>query len=55
MALVYEIVRQRIGNLHLAAHSNGQALDVLVGGGCVRSVEVAYGWRPRLAVNTERG
>lgn len=49
MALVYEIVRQRIGNLHLAAHSNGQALDVLVGGGCVRSVEVAYAGNGRFA------
>ncbi len=49
MALVYEIVRQRIGDLHLVAHSNGQALDVLVGGGCVRRIEIAYGGNGRFA------
>lgn len=49
MALVYEIVRQRISDLHLVAHSNGQALDVLVGGGCVSCVEVAYAGNGRFA------
>ena len=29
MAVVYEIVRQGIKDLHLVCHSNGQALDVL--------------------------
>ncbi|NLT36360.1 MAG: CoA transferase subunit A [Gaiellales bacterium] len=49
MALVHEIVRQRISDLHLVAHSNGQALDVLVGGGCVSCVEVAYAGNGRFA------
>ncbi len=49
MALAYEIVRRRIGDLHLVAHSNGQALDVLVGGGCVSRIEIAYGGNGRFA------
>jgi len=49
MAVVYEIVRQGIRDLHLVAHSNGQGLDVLVGAGCVRRVEVAYGGNGRFA------
>jgi len=43
MAAVYEIIRQRKRNLHLYAHSNGQALDELIGAGCVSRLEVAYG------------
>ena len=31
MAAVYEIARRRIKDLHLVAHSNGQALDLLDG------------------------
>jgi glutaconate CoA-transferase subunit A len=49
MGLVYEIIRQGIRDLHLVCHSNGQALDVLIGAGCVRKVEVAYGGNGRFA------
>lgn len=49
MALVYEIARRRVRDLHLVAHSNGQGLDVLVGAGCVRRIEVAYGGNGRFA------
>ena len=35
MAFVYEMARRRVRDLHLVAHSNGQALDTLVGAGCV--------------------
>jgi glutaconate CoA-transferase subunit A len=49
MALACEIARQRITDLHLVAHSNGQALDVLVGAGCVRRIEIAYGGNGRFA------
>jgi glutaconate CoA-transferase subunit A len=49
MAIVYEIVRQRVRDLHLVAHSNGQGLDVLVGGGCVSRIEIAYGGTGRYA------
>jgi glutaconate CoA-transferase subunit A len=49
MALVYEIVRRRVRDLHLVAHSNGQALDVLVGAGCVARIEIAYGGNGRFA------
>ena len=49
MAAVYEIARRRIKNLHLVAHSNGQALDVLVGAGCVRRLDIAYGGNGRFA------
>ncbi len=49
MAAVYEIIRQRIDNLHLYAHSNGQGVDELIGAGCVRAIEIAYGGNGRFA------
>jgi glutaconate CoA-transferase subunit A len=49
MAAVYEIVRQGIKDIHLVCHSNGQALDVLIGADCVRRVEIAYGGNGRYA------
>ena len=49
MAMVYGIVRQGIKDIHLVCHSNGQALDVLIGAGCVKRVEIAYGGNGRFA------
>ena len=49
MAFVYEIARRGVKDLHLVAHSNGQALDVLVGAGCVGRIEIAYGGNGRFA------
>ncbi|MEI6727795.1 MAG: CoA-transferase, partial [Actinomycetes bacterium] len=49
MAAAYEIARRRIKDLHLVAHSNGQALDLLVGAGCVRRLDIAYGGNGRFA------
>ncbi|HEX9911222.1 MAG TPA: CoA-transferase, partial [Desulfatiglandales bacterium] len=49
MAAVYEIVRQGIRDIHLVCHSNGQGLDVLIGAGCVKRVEIAYGGNGRYA------
>ncbi len=49
MALAYEIVRQRIKDIHLVCHSHGQALDILIGAGCVRRLEIAYGGNGRYA------
>ncbi|BBO81219.1 glutaconate CoA-transferase subunit A [Desulfosarcina ovata subsp. sediminis] len=49
MAAVYEIIRQGRRDLHLYAHSNGQAVDELVGAGCVRRLEIAYGGTGRFA------
>ena len=49
MAAAYEIARRRTKDLHLVAHSNGQALDVLVGAGCVRRLDIAYGGNGRFA------
>jgi glutaconate CoA-transferase subunit A len=49
MAAVYEIARRRVKDLHLVAHSNGQALDVLVGAGCVSRLDIAYGGNGRFA------
>ncbi len=49
MAAVHEIIRQRIKNLHVVACSNGQALDELVGAGCVEGIEIAYGGNGRFA------
>ncbi len=49
MAAVYEIIRQKIEDLHLYAHSNGQGVDELIGGGCVSKLEIAYGGNGRFA------
>jgi glutaconate CoA-transferase, subunit A len=49
MAVVYEIARQRVRDIHLVAHSNGQGLDVLIGAGCVKRLEIAYGGNGRSA------
>lgn len=49
MAIAYEIVRQRVSGLHLLCHSHGQALDVLIGAGCVKRLEIAYGGNGRYA------
>lgn len=49
MALIYEIVRQKIQNIHLVCHSNGQGLDILIGAGCVKRIEIAYGGNGRYA------
>jgi glutaconate CoA-transferase subunit A len=49
MAAVYEIIRQRKRGLHLYAHSNGQGVDELIGGGCVTRLEIAYGGNGRFA------
>jgi len=49
MAAVYEIIRQRRRGLHITAHSNGQAVDELVGAGCVERIEIAYAGSGRFA------
>jgi glutaconate CoA-transferase subunit A len=49
VACAYEIMRQGITGLHVYMHSGGQALDPLVGAGCVRAVELAYGANGRFA------
>lgn len=49
MAAVYEIVRQKIDNIHLYAHSNGQGVDELIGAGCVSMLEIAYAGSGRFA------
>ena len=49
MVIAYEIIRQRLRNLHLVGHSHGQAMDVLIGAGCVQKVEIAYGGNGRFA------
>jgi glutaconate CoA-transferase subunit A len=49
MATIYEIIRQSIKNIHLVCHSNGQGLDVLIGAGCVKRLEIAYGGNGRYA------
>jgi glutaconate CoA-transferase subunit A len=49
MACAYEIIRQGITGLQVHMHSGGQALDPLIGAGCVRAVEIAYGANGRFA------
>ncbi len=54
MAVAYEIIRQGITGLHVYMHSGGQALDPLIGAGCVRAVEIAYGANGRFAPTCAR-
>lgn len=42
MAIIYEIVRQGIKNLSVAGHTAVQDIDVLMAGGCVSAVDIAY-------------
>ncbi len=49
MAAVYEIIRQKIKDVHLYAHSNGQGVDELVGAGVVKNLEIAYGGSGKFA------
>ncbi len=49
MAAVYEIIRRGVKNLHVYAHSNGQGVDELIGGGCVEKIEIAYAGSGRFA------
>lgn len=49
MAAVYEIIRQKIRDLHLYAHSNGTGLDELVGAGSISKLEIAYGGNGKAA------
>lgn len=42
MAIIYEIVRQRIKNLSVAGHTAVQDIDVLMAGRCVSNVDIAY-------------
>jgi glutaconate CoA-transferase subunit A len=49
MAAVHEIIRQEVRDIHLYAHSNGQGVDELIGGGCVSRIEIAYGANGRFA------
>jgi len=54
MAAVYEIIRQGIQGLHVYAHSNGQAVDELIGAGCVSRLEIAYGGTGKYAATCVR-
>jgi glutaconate CoA-transferase subunit A len=49
MAAVYEIIRRGVRNLHCYAHSNGTAVDELIGGGCISKLEIAYGGNAKAA------
>lgn len=49
MTLVREIIRQRKEKLYIVVHSQGHALELLIGAGCVRRIEVAYGGVGRFA------
>jgi len=49
MSITREIIRQRKKDLYLVVHSQGQALELLIGAGCVKRVELAYGGVARFA------
>ncbi len=42
MSAIYEIVRQRKKDLILAGHTTSHDVDVLLSGGCIAKIEVAY-------------
>lgn len=54
MSLTREIIRQGLKNLHLVLHSHGQAMDLLIGAGCVKRLEIAYGGTGRFAPTSIR-
>lgn len=49
MVIAREIIRQGKRDLHLVMHSQGQAMDLMVGAGCVSRLELAYGGTGRFA------
>ncbi|MDD2606047.1 MAG: CoA transferase subunit A [Desulfobacteraceae bacterium] len=49
MLMAREMIRQGKRHLYLVVHSHGQALELLVGAGCVQRVEIAYGGVGRFA------
>lgn len=49
MSITREIIRQGKKDLYLVIHSQGQALELLIGAGCVRRIELAYGGVARFA------
>ncbi len=54
LALVHEVLRQKIDNLHAVMHSGSQALDLLIGAGLIKLVEIAYGANGRFATTCVR-
>jgi len=54
MAAVYEIIRQKVRNLHLYVHSNGQGADELIGAGCIEKIEIGYGGNGKFAATCIR-
>ncbi|MEA2014835.1 MAG: CoA-transferase [Thermodesulfobacteriota bacterium] len=54
MAAVYEIIRQKVRNLHMYVHSNGTGVDELIGAGCVSKIEIAYGGNGKFAATCIR-
>jgi len=49
MSITREIIRQHKKDLYLVVHSQGQALELLIGAGCVKRIELAYGGVARFA------
>ncbi len=54
MAIAREIIRQGKQDLYIVCHSHGQALDLLIGAGCVARLEIAYGGTGRFAPTSIR-
>ncbi len=54
MMITREIIRQKIKDLYLVVHSQGQALELLIGAGCVSRLELAYGGVARFAPTGHR-
>jgi glutaconate CoA-transferase, subunit A len=54
MVIAREIIRKGRKDLYIVCHSHGQALDLLIGAGCVARLEIAYGGTGRFAPTSIR-
>lgn len=42
MAFIYELIRRRIRDLTIVGHVSADDVDILVGAGCVKKIEISY-------------
>ena len=42
MGIIYELIRQGVKDLTIVGHCGGVNVDVMVGAGCVKNIEIAY-------------
>ncbi len=61
MAFVYELIRKEVKDLTIVGHVSADDVDILVGAGCVKRIEISYvgleefGLAPNFRRAVERG